>query len=56
MRRVGVLMQFAENDVEGQLRARAFRDGLEASGWRIGTNLAIDFRWGIGNLDLQHPT
>ena len=51
MRRVGVLMQFAEDDVEGQLRARAFRDRLEASGWRIGTNLAIDSRWGIGNIE-----
>jgi len=51
LRRVGVLMQFAENDGEGQLRARAFRDRLEASGWRIGTNLAIDFRWGLGDTE-----
>ena len=52
-RRVGVLMQFTENDVEGQLRARAFRDRLETNGWRVGTNLAIDFRWGIGNLEFS---
>ncbi|MCG2641490.1 MULTISPECIES: ABC transporter substrate-binding protein [Bradyrhizobium] len=51
MRRVGVLMQFMENDEEGQLRARAFRDRLEASGWRTGTNLLIDFRWGVGDLE-----
>jgi putative tryptophan/tyrosine transport system substrate-binding protein len=49
MRRVGVLMQFAENDGEGQLRARVLRDRLEASGWRIGTDLVIDFRWGVGD-------
>jgi putative ABC transport system substrate-binding protein len=51
MRRVGVLMLFAENDGEGQLRARAFRDRLEASGWRIGIDLVIDFRWGVGDLE-----
>jgi putative ABC transport system substrate-binding protein len=50
-RRVGALMLYAENDQEGQLRARTFRDGLEASGWRIGTNLLIDFRWGVGDLE-----
>jgi putative ABC transport system substrate-binding protein len=51
IRRVGVLMLYAEDDQEGQLRARAFRDGLEASGWKIGTNLLIDFRWGVGDLE-----
>jgi putative tryptophan/tyrosine transport system substrate-binding protein len=51
IRRVGVLMLYAENDPEGQLRARAFRDSLEASGWKIGTNLLIDFRWGVGDLE-----
>ena len=48
MRRVDVPKQFAENDEEGQLRARGFRERLEASGWRIGSNLAVDFRWGRG--------
>ncbi|TMJ52540.1 MAG: ABC transporter substrate-binding protein [Alphaproteobacteria bacterium] len=51
MRRVGVLMLYAESDREGQLRAQAFREGLEASGWKVGTNLLIDFRWGVGDLE-----
>src|SRR5437588_3022758 len=50
VRRVGVLMRFAQDDREGQLRARAFRDRLEASGWKIGANLEIDFRWGVGDV------
>ena len=36
MRRVGVLMLYAENDPEGQVRATAFQRGLEKGGWRIG--------------------
>jgi putative ABC transport system substrate-binding protein len=49
IRRVGVLIQFAENDAEGQLRARVFRDRLAASGWKIGTDLDIEVRWGVGD-------
>ena len=56
IRRVAVLMLYAENDGEGQLRARAFRDGLEASGWKIGTDLQIDFRWGVGGLEWIRST
>src|SRR5215470_14414535 len=48
VRHVGVLMLYPENDPEGQLRARAFREGLEERGWVIGGNLQIDFRWGVG--------
>jgi putative tryptophan/tyrosine transport system substrate-binding protein len=44
-------MLYQENDPEGQLRARALVEGLEACGWQIGTNLLIDFRWGSGDLD-----
>ena len=51
IRRVAVVMLYAENDREGQLRARALRDGLEASGWKIGSNLLIDFRWGVGDAN-----
>jgi putative ABC transport system substrate-binding protein len=51
IRRVGVLMLFPENDGEGQARARVFRDSLEMKGWKIGTNLLIDFHWGVGDLE-----
>ena len=49
IRRVGVLMLYAENDPAGQLRANAFRQGLERLGWIAGRNLRIDYHWGIGD-------
>ena len=36
MRRIGVLMLYPENDPEGQLRATAFRQGLQKLGWTVG--------------------
>jgi putative ABC transport system substrate-binding protein len=44
-RRVGVLMGYAENDPEAQLRFAAFKEGLAALGWTEGRNLKIDVRW-----------
>jgi putative tryptophan/tyrosine transport system substrate-binding protein len=51
MRRIGVLMQYPENDPAGQLRATAFRQGLEKLGWADGRNVQIDFQWGLGDAD-----
>jgi putative ABC transport system substrate-binding protein len=51
MRRVGVLMLYPESDPQGQLRATAFRQGLEKLGWTVGRNLQIDFQWGLGDAD-----
>jgi putative ABC transport system substrate-binding protein len=51
MRRVGVLMLYPESDPQGQLRATAFREGLEKLGWTVGRNLQIDFQWGLGDAD-----
>src|SRR5713226_523890 len=51
MRRIGVLMLYPENDPAGQLRATAFRQGLEKLGWTVGRNLQIDYLWGVGNAD-----
>jgi putative ABC transport system substrate-binding protein len=45
-RRIGVLMQVAENDPEAQVRMAAFRDELKKYGWIIGGNLQIEYRWG----------
>jgi putative ABC transport system substrate-binding protein len=50
-RRVAVLILYAEDDPEGQARARAFREGLESAGWRQGKNVAIDFIWGAFDGD-----
>jgi len=51
VRRIGVLMSYPENDPAGQLRATAFRQGLEKLGWTVGRNLQIDYLWGVGDAD-----
>src|SRR5947207_15545667 len=45
MRRIGVLMGYAENDQEGQIFVAAFREGLQKLGWAEDRNIRIDFRW-----------
>ena len=46
MRRIGVLMGFAENDSRGQTHMAAFRDGLQKLGWTESRrNSRIDTRW-----------
>ena len=49
LRRVGVLMGLAADDPESQARLAAFAQGLQQSGWTIGQNLQIDYRWGAGD-------
>ena len=51
MRRVGVLMNLAADDLEGQARQAAFLQGLQEVGWAVGRNLRIDIRWGNNNPD-----
>ncbi len=45
MRRIGVLMNIAENDLQSVGRASAFEHGLEGSGWKLGGNLQVEYRW-----------
>jgi putative tryptophan/tyrosine transport system substrate-binding protein len=45
VRRIGVLMGFAESDREGQTFVAAFREGLQKLGWVEGRNIRIDYRW-----------
>ena len=51
MRRIGVLMGLAADDPEGQARLAAFLQGLQESGWTVGRNVRIDYRWGGGDAD-----
>ena len=44
-RRIGMLMSLLQNDPEGQVRVRAFVDGLQQLGWTDGHNVRIDIRW-----------
>jgi putative ABC transport system substrate-binding protein len=50
MRRIAVLMNNAEDDPEGQARAAAFRQGLQALGWTDGKNLRINWYWTAGDV------
>jgi putative tryptophan/tyrosine transport system substrate-binding protein len=45
MRRIGVLMAYAENDKEYQTYVTAFREALQMFGWIEGRNIKIDYRW-----------
>jgi putative ABC transport system substrate-binding protein len=50
-RRIGVLMNLAADDPEGQARLAAFLQGLQEVGWVIGRNAQIDIRWGAGDAE-----
>jgi len=54
VRRVGVLMNLAADDPEGQTRIVAFVQGLQHSGWTDGRNIRIDTRWAAGDADRFH--
>jgi putative ABC transport system substrate-binding protein len=45
VRRIGVLIGYAETDSEVQTHIAAFRDGLGKLGWTEGRNILIDTRW-----------
>ena len=51
MRRVGVLNTLAADDADGQARMGVFLQGLQQSGWTIGRNISIDYRWAAGDAD-----
>jgi putative ABC transport system substrate-binding protein len=51
MRRIGVLMGYAEGDREGQAFVTAFREELQKFGWIEGRNVRIDARWGAGSAE-----
>ena len=54
MRRVGVLMAFAESDPEAQALVAAFREELQKLGWTEGRNIRIDTRWATpGDAELM---
>jgi putative ABC transport system substrate-binding protein len=54
MRRIGVLMNVAADDPEGQARIVAFVQGLQQLGWSDGRNVRIDIRWGGGDPERIH--
>ena len=51
MRRVGVLMGYAETDLAAQAQVAAFRQELQKLGWDEGRNIYIDVRFPAANAD-----
>ena len=51
VRRIGVLMGFAESDSEGQARIAAFRDELQKVGWTEHRNIEINTRWAAMDVE-----
>jgi putative ABC transport system substrate-binding protein len=51
MRRIGVLVSSAEDDLDMQARVAGFRQGLEKLGWSEDRNAGIDARFAAGKAD-----
>jgi putative ABC transport system substrate-binding protein len=51
VRRIGVLLNRAADDPEGQTRLAAIKQGLQRLGWTDGGNVRIDTRWGADDVD-----
>jgi putative tryptophan/tyrosine transport system substrate-binding protein len=51
MRRLGVLMAYADNIPEARAWVAAFRGELQKLGWTEGGNVRIDIRWATGDKD-----
>lgn len=49
VRRIGVVMAYAESDANGRAQFAAFREHLQELGWTEATNLRIDLRFGAGD-------
>jgi putative ABC transport system substrate-binding protein len=50
---IGVLMNRAENDPDGQARLAAFLQALEGSGWDVSRNVRMETRWGAEDVELE---
>src|SRR6516165_5183485 len=53
MRRIGVLINRAADNKEGQARLAAFQQAFQQLGWSDGRNVRIDIRWGADDVDRE---
>src|ERR1700730_11769991 len=53
MRRIGVLMNRAADQPEGQAEVAAFQKALQQLGWNDGRNVQLDIRWSANDVDLD---
>jgi putative tryptophan/tyrosine transport system substrate-binding protein len=56
MRRIGVLINRAVDDREGQTRVAVFKQALGQLGWSEGHNVQIDIRWGEDDVDRERKS
>jgi putative tryptophan/tyrosine transport system substrate-binding protein len=56
MRRVGVVMGYAENDPKAKVFFAGFTQRLAELGWVEGRNLRMDVRWAPGSVDRCVPS
>jgi len=52
-RRIGILMNRAADDADGQAGIAAFQQALQQFGWKVGSDLKIDVRWGQDDVGLE---
>jgi len=50
-RRIGMLMNFREDEPEGQARLATFAQALQKLGWTEGGNMHTDIRWAADDVD-----
>jgi putative tryptophan/tyrosine transport system substrate-binding protein len=51
IRRIGVLLAYAEGDPQVQPNLAAFAKALKELGWADGRNIRIDYRWAAADVD-----
>src|SRR5436309_5341546 len=56
VRLIGVLMNRAADNPDGQDRIAAFHQGLQELGWNVGRNVRIDTRWGEDDADRERKS
>jgi putative tryptophan/tyrosine transport system substrate-binding protein len=56
VRRIGVLMPAAAGDRDVQDRLAAFLQGLQQSGWSVGRNVRIEYRWNTSDADAMRKS
>jgi putative tryptophan/tyrosine transport system substrate-binding protein len=50
VRRIAVMMPYAERDPQGLRRIKAFEEALETLGWIGGRKLQIDYHWNVNTV------
>jgi putative tryptophan/tyrosine transport system substrate-binding protein len=51
VRWIGMMLAGPESDPAWQANAAAFREALDRLGWKVGRNLAIEYRWRMNDVE-----